>query len=566
MFLKRLLIDNINGEIRKIEFRKGLNLIIDETPDSDATKQSTGNNVGKTTVLRLIDFCLGAKGESIYKDTEFSRQPNTTIEDFLIDTEVMVTLELAHDLDAATPDIIIKRNFLKRKKKIQSINGESHIDSKDFDLKLKKLIYSSEVEKPSFRQIISKNIRIEKDRMDKILKVLGSFVRNEDYEALYLFWLGINTDRAEEKRKLSEQKKKEENFQKRLKKEGELPLIEQKLSFHNGKIQQLESSKNSFNLNENYSQDITELNGVKSDLNSTSSRISKLEIRKELIIESRDDLQKEISNINIDQIRNLYHKANSLIPNLQVSFEDTLKFHNDLIAEKLEYVTKELPEIEAELTGVRLKFERLQASEVFLTQKLQKSGLAEDLEKIISELSSHYERKGSLEEQKRLWVESIDKQNATILELELINEDINSNEALINSRITQFNKFFTRLSEKLYGENYILSQSPNKTGYDLNVTNLEGNPSTGKKKGQIAAFDFAYIQFADELGIKTLHFILHDQLENVHDNQLVTLIEVAESLNVQYVVPILKDKIPSQINSKSYEILSLSQDQKLFKI
>ena len=35
----------------------------------------------------------------------------------------------------------------------------------------------------------------------------------------------------------------------------------------------------------------------------------------------------------------------------------------------------------------------------------------------------------------------------------------------------------------------------NEKGYDLIVTNLEGNPSTGKKKGQIAAFDFAYILF-----------------------------------------------------------------------
>jgi hypothetical protein len=122
------------------------------------------------------------------------------------------------------------------------------------------------------------------------------------------------------------------------------------------------------------------------------------------------------------------------------------------------------------------------------------------------------------------------------------------------------------MSEILYDENYILTPTQTNAGYDLNVTNIEGNPSTGKKKGQIAAFDFAYIQFADDLDIKCLHFILHDQLENIHDNQLITLVEVAENLNGQYIVPILRDKIPANIDVSKYEILSLSQNDKLFKV
>ena len=44
--------------LRKITFKAGLNLILDKPTVSG--KQSSGNNVGKTTVLRLIDFCLGS--------------------------------------------------------------------------------------------------------------------------------------------------------------------------------------------------------------------------------------------------------------------------------------------------------------------------------------------------------------------------------------------------------------------------------------------------------------------------------------------------------------------------
>ena len=62
MFLKYLIIENTNGLVRRIDFHQGLNLIVDETPSGN---EETGNNVGKTTVLRLIDFCFGMDGSKI---------------------------------------------------------------------------------------------------------------------------------------------------------------------------------------------------------------------------------------------------------------------------------------------------------------------------------------------------------------------------------------------------------------------------------------------------------------------------------------------------------------------
>lgn len=566
MFLKRLLIHSKQGLIREIYFHKGINLIVDETPQGQ-NQQTTGNNVGKTTVLRLVDYCFGSKGESIYKDTEFSNQPNTTIQDFLVKQEVKITIELVDDLE--NPDsgkITIEKNFLKRTKKVQKINDENFIDNKQFDIKLKKHIFQTEVEKPTFRQIISKNIRIEKDRMDKIVKVLGAFVSNETYEALFLFWLGINTNNAEEKIKLRDEKKREESFRRRLRKENELPLIEQKLAFYKDKIAELEARKKTFNFNKNYDKDVKRLTQVKLRMNKLSSEISQLQMRIDLIKESQEDLEEEYTNINTNQVKSLYEKASTLIPNIQVSFEETLKFHNDLITEKLNYITKELPDLEKRISTQKAELKQLGRKEVVLTDKVQKSGVAEDLEKIVTELSKHFEVKGNLEEQKRLWEVSNSKMQRVEEELSLVDKEITSNDDLIRSRVTQFNKYFTKMSDVLYGENYILTPTQKNAGYDLVVTNIEGNPSTGKKKGQIAAFDFAYIQFADDLDINCLHFIMHDQLENIHDNQLNTMIEVANDINGQYIVPILRDKIPSNIDVSSYEVLSLSQKNKLFKV
>lgn len=122
------------------------------------------------------------------------------------------------------------------------------------------------------------------------------------------------------------------------------------------------------------------------------------------------------------------------------------------------------------------------------------------------------------------------------------------------------------MSYQLYGERFILSADIGKKGYELNISSISGNLGTGKKKGQIAAFDLAYIQFADAEGIPCLHFILHDQVENVHDNQINLLVEIIDELNCQYVLPILRDKLPTDLNVSKFKVLSLSQDDKLFKV
>nr|WP_314554426.1 DUF2326 domain-containing protein [uncultured Capnocytophaga sp.] len=544
-----------------------MNLIVDETNETQRL-QSTGNNVGKTTVLRLIDYCLGAKGDEIYKDSEFSGQPNTDIEVFLKQTEVVITLEMVEELNGEEENVIsISRNFLKQKQKKQTINGVSYSDE-EFTKKLEELIFHTTINKPSFRQMIAKNIRITPERMTNILKVLVKFTKTEEYEALYLFWLGIDTASSAEKAKLIEKRQQEKRFQNRLKNEskGDLAFIEQQLVFLAGQIAELEKQKDDFNLNERYEEDIKMLNDTKKRLNNIASEISVLEERKNLILESKTDLEAQYTNINTQQIALLYEKAKVLIPSLQVSFEQTVQFHNDLLTEKLAYITRELPTINQQLKSLNISLEEHRTKEISLTQKVKKMGVWDSLERIIATLNSLYERKGNLEKQKEYWIMSYQTMEAIDADLKAIDSDIASNNLLMENRITLFNKYFSKMSNILYGEHYLLFQKKKENGYDLAIQNIEGNPSAGKKKGQIAAFDFAYIQFADELAIRCLHFILHDQLENIHDNQLNTLFEVANHLNGQYIVPILRDKVPENIDISPYTILTLSQDDKLFKI
>ena len=566
MFLKTLKIENNGLIIREIPFYKGINLIVDETITKD--RKESGNNVGKTTVLRLIDYCLGSDGKNIYKDTEFKSKSNTQIERFLKENNVIISLTLKEDLENAfSKEIVIRKNFLSRNKKIQEINGENYINNTVFYSKLKELIFNSLQKKPTFKQIVSKNIRDEKNKLLNTLKVLHPTTKQEEYESLYLFWLGINLADSDRKQKILAQKKVEENLQNRLHKESNLSQIEQSLIIINGNIDELTAKKNSFNVNENYEEELFSLNQIKSEINKLSTELSGLEFRKELIVESKNDLEKEFSGIDSQQIKNLYAEAKLLIPNIQRSFEDTLNFHNQMIDEKIKYITQELPELEAKINTKKRELNGCLSQEQTLTNRLRKTGVLDELQQIISDLNQAFEKKGNLEEQKRLWNSTLKKLNEIEGELQKINEGIEFKAELIQQRTTEFNKYFSNISYRLYGEQFVLSSDKNAKGYELNISSLDGNLGTGKKKGQIAAFDLAYIQFADALNIDCLHFILHDQIENIHDNQITNLLtEIVGEVNCQYVLPVLRDKLPKKIEVEQYVILTLSQSEKLFKI
>ncbi len=565
MFLKSLKIENESSLVREITFHKGINLIVDTTVTED--RKESGNNVGKTTVLRLIDYCLGSDGKNIYKDTEFKSKSNTRIERFLKENNIIISLILKENLeDASSNEIVIRRNFLKYGKKIQEIDGENY-NNIDFPVKLKESIFHSTRGKPTIRQIVSKNIRDEKNKLLNTIKVLHPTTKLEEYESLYLFWLGIDFPGSGRKQKIVAQKKIEENLQKRLRGVSSLSQIDQSLIIIKRNIEELEARKDSFNLNESFEEELSELNRIKSGINKLSTELSRLEFRKDLIVESKNGLEKEFSDVDSGQIKNLYEEARVLIPGIQKTFEDALSFHNQMIEEKIHYIARELPDLEAKINATKRMLNERLSQERNLSEKLKKSGVLDELQQIISDLNNAYEKKGGLEEQKNLWIISMNKLNEIEEELQRINEGIEAKDSLIRERIVEFNKYFSNISYRLYGEQFVLSPEKSDKGYDLIISSLGGNLGTGMKKGQIAAFDLSYIQFAEALDIDCLHFILHDQIENVHDNQISSLLtEIVSEVNCQYVLPVLRDKLPGGVDVDQYVVLILSQSDKLFKI
>lgn len=567
MFLKSLTIYSPVETIREIKFHKGINLIVDESEG-----QITGNSVGKTTVLKLIDFCLGGKPKNIYEDPETKKEIYKLVKDYLVENKIIISLCLTENLDNEDADkITIDRNFLARSKIIRRINGKDYTED-EFELKLKSLIFPDhEAEKPTFRQIISHNIRIKDLSINNTLKTLDKYTADSEYETLHLYLLGCDVEQGQNKQEILQKIKQEETFQKRLEKHQTKSAYEAALSLVESGIEDLNVRKSNFNINENFEIDLNELNKLKYNINLLSSTNSNLNIRKDLILEAEKELSSSKSDIDLSQLKAIYDQANSNMGSIQKSFEDMLNYHNKMIEEKVSYISKELPTLTGEINENSRSLKLLLKEEAELSSVISKSDSFGELELLIGEINEKYKDKGEYEsiiEQLEEVERNINSLNTRLNSIDdkLFSEDF---EDTVKVQINKFNKHFAATSSLLYDEKYALKydKKVNKKRqqfYKFSAFNT--NFSSGKKQGEISCFDIAYTLFADEENMHCLHFLLNDKKELMHDNQLVKIADLANKNNIQFVASILKDKLPEALNNEIYFIVKLSEDDKLFRI
>jgi uncharacterized protein YydD (DUF2326 family) len=569
VFIKSLKIEDIHGVIRDIEFHKGINLIVDET--MNMTNKETGNNVGKTTVLKLIDVCLGADSKIIYTDKENKKEIDL-VKNFLINNQVIITLILKEDLDIEkSKEIVIERNFLSRKKKVMKINGKNFTSEKDFEDEIDKLIIGDRLEnKPSFRQIISHSIRYTDERINNTLKVLSAFTSRAEYEILYLFLFGISiSDRSKIIKKIAT----EIEFKKRIEKKQSKTELELTLAIIDDKITKLEHKKKTLNINYNYDEDLNNLNETKYQISRISSKISELSLRKKIILEAEEELLENKSNIDLQQLKAIYNQDSENMVKIQKTFEELVAYHNKMIVEKIRFITQDIPGLEAEIFSLQKRLKELLSKEESLTYKIAKSDTFKDLEDIITELNENYQRKGEIENSLSQITEVDNKMEDLEKELKTIDEGVFSEKFKenIKEKLMKFNKdYFSTVSNEIYGEQYGITFNidvDKKTGKALYVfDSFNANSSSGKKQGEILCFDLAYILYADDENIPVLHFILNDKKELMHGNQLIKVSDFIKDKDIQLIFSILKDKLPDELNNEDNIILRLSQKDKLFKI
>lgn len=258
-----------------------------------------------------------------------------------------------------------------------------------------------------------------------------------------------------------------------------------------------------------------------------------------------------------------------MLPSLNKTFEDMVSFNKKLCDNKIAYfqgLNEDLLSRKKELVAHRrdlLKENGRFLSLVEQNQVDEYEELAENLMRIRQDIGHR--------------AEVVDTLKRFELDIAAIQEEIDNystggsakegKNGDYQARMNSFNGFFTRMAERINGEKPILVYSTDTNKFPVSITEISGS-STGTRKSLIAAYDLAYQQFAAENGIRTPRFVVHDVVENVEGTDLRAIIDASNSVDAQYIVAVLKEKLDSsRITDETQgelRILQLSDDDRLF--
>ena len=551
--------------IQDIKFRlTGLNLIVDNT--SEEFKES-GNSVGKSTAIKIIDLCLGAKSvNQLYYDSD-TRSENLEVKDFLQENRVQAELIL---VDSKGKEYSIKRDLFSKGKRYIL---DDKYSEKEFRCELKRLIFNSDEPKPTFRQLITKFVRIDNTSEERMIKFLLMMANNELYDTVYCFLFNIYdekllNDKDEIYNKLQECKKVIQTLE-RSKSISSVSYLEQSLEVVNLGLEELTAKRDQLSYMEQYRDELDKKRKLSVKVGEIQGEMELIEFEIDNIKQSIANLAKDKADINLSNLSAIYNEAESFVPDLQVKFEEMVDFHNKMIQNRIDFINTQLAERQSLLAEYSDKLQEVLKEKEKITIEVLDEGLLDELNVLNNKIEELLLKKGEITQSIHIIQEQEQKYEELDNQLKTFTSEMKNDG--IQEKINQFNVFFTNYCDQLYGEKYFAVYNKNwrkEKSFPLTIGSLNGNLGTGKKKAIIVAFDLAYMQYSIKMGIDAPRFVIHDKMENTHINQLKTIFNICNTIDGQYIIPILRERI-DKIDQKYIEkskILELSSNNKFFKI
>ena len=537
-----------NGEIiRDVRFNeRGLSLICDLEGEEN---KAHGSSIGKTAFTRCIDLCLGAKTTSVlYKSKTLGT--NQTFRDYLFDNQVSLILTCQDNEKTIT----LERHVYDNK---EYVNDVEFSDLDSYWQKLKDLFFPNSPSTLSFRRMIPLFVRIDNEEPIKYLE----FSKNQQYNEAYSYFLNLYWN--EKEASLNEELSANSSA---------IGKIESKYGIKNDdEFRKLVDTKNE--IQQTKKQAIRETDYV-------GSYVSKDE-RNAILVDNLDEITEELNakkcksrqlsrvieiengklfEMDEEILKNLYSDAVETFKNLNESFTELCAFHNDMCNIRIAKYVDEKNEIDEEIKKLEVKVQqsRKRFSDGFVEFKTS----VDDKENSLFE--DYYMSKKEYEEAKADFEQyiSLEKRN---FEIKTSLSNIQSKKKTNEENQKQFSSIFAEQTKKLVNDPYKVIYETKLDKMPFTIQGSDGNLGTGDSKVMSYAIVSSLLTFFAQKSMNMPSFIIQDKMEGVELAKIVKIINDVRNSEIQYIVPILNDRIENLDIKEEEIILKLSKKEKLFK-
>lgn len=548
--------------VRTIQFKDGLNLITNKKGVG-----RTGNSIGKSTLSRVVDYLFLGGIDSIYIDDEFKR-PNEKIEHLFRTSDVEAELIIrAYD----GVDRSISRNLcIEPARREFKVDGKA-VDQDKYESSLHEILFRVVTSRPSVRSLVPKFVRNDSHRMLNTAKFLDLRSSGKDYAEVFLYLFGFDDTKL-----LTEKREATNAVSKRKKHNASINALvkEQKprsdISKYASRIVGIEKELLSFKFSNRFQDPL--------------GLLGELQVKEEQFTQEILGINRKINNINktiellsnnggnylAAQLREIYSYAKVSVDSVVDDFESVLAFHDGLVAKKKQFISVDLPELEDRRVGIEGRIEGInrERQDVFSDMKSAES---------VSNITSKIKDLGDLKVELGKLEGLLDQQKKTSDSLRKAQDDLDEilqrvSKALSNVYIFEgkFNGHFSAITRKTHAEDYLFELNFDEASgvCDPKVINTASNPEGGRKKAEVIAFDFSYIQAVIDTGINRPLFVFHDGIEDIDQKQIDEIFSISNAMGGQQIVSILSDKLTDGMYQKYLPdmVLMLADDDMFFRV
>jgi uncharacterized protein YydD (DUF2326 family) len=555
-----------------IEFALGLNVVLAEIRLPENKKKDT-HNLGKTTLGRLIDFCLLARRDSkffLFKHLGLFKQFVFFIEIQLLDGTF---LTIRRSVDEATK--ISFKKHVKGKQDFAALAEPSwdHLDV-PFDRArelLDGLLDLRALRPWSFRKGLGYLLRSQDDFRDVFH--LGKFKSaHRDWKPYLAHLLGFDSKLIEDHYQKADQLAKKQADAQTIR--GELAgSIEDPSKIEGMLLLKQKDAEKKQKLLDAFDFRTQDKHKTKQLVEEIDARIALLNTRRYSLTLNRKKITASLEDGQIlfdpEEAERVFSEAGILFQGqIKRDFQQLIDFNKAVTGERQVFLLEERNEIEAELKRVNTELNELgrrrsetlsflSGTDVFSKYKR----VTDELITLRADITSLERQRGFLQrlQELRKEIRTLSEEKAQLQAM--IEEDVEKQNADSKSLFSSILLFFSEIVEEVIDRKALLSVPVNREGYlefSAEILDESGNATSAGmghtyKKLLCIAFDMAIVRAHIDQPFP--RFIFHDGvLESLDDRKkenLLGVIRKYSEIGIQHIITLIDSDLPTQPSEKT---------------
>ena len=549
---------------KTVSFTPGFNVVLAERT-KESTRTDTRNGLGKTTLLEVMSFCLGAnapRGSAL-------RVPELAGSSFSLDLEVAgrrFSVERSVDNPGRvllSGDTIGISDLEARR----TVDGSISVPTRELNLLLGQLMFALSAAElsgtkyaPSFRSLISYFLR---RGLGAFLNAFQSFQGQREWhkQVNVAYLLGLDWELAREWQVLRDRQSDLAGLQ-RAAESGELGLLEgdtgelEALRIQQAhQMSRVKEALSSFRVHPEYEALETAANSLTRQINQANNS----NVRDRRLLEVYEESLASVDDVPATEVIALYEDVGISMPGTVVrSLEEVQSFHRDIVGNRRRFLAVETERLRSAIEERASEVKSLDRRRANLLRILNSHGALDTFHQLQNRLGTLSGRLEGIERQLEVLrkhragtsVLRVDRETLFQRAERDYDERLPCREAAVS--------FFAANSAALYGRPGNLIIEVRDTGYRFGAE-IERTGSQGVERMKIFCMDLTFAQLWAGRD-SAPNMIVHDStiFDGVDERQKAHALELAaaesETLGFQYICMLNSDEVPYNDFSHEFDL------------